>query len=285
MSLSKLVPAHFFSGIALGYAVLLAIATADAPTPRSEVLTSKSFRLSVRQIASVRCLETKSHYTIITLNVSWNPALQPLLLQAHPQDVIVQDGKGAKLNVPEQGSSMAPVDGRSNLLVEMRLPGLDRSVRKLSLVKGTLSAIGPKKMQEFDFGLLSDLQGQRTPATLKQEQTTVQVGKITLDRARWTIQVTAQLPSGGPMFESFQSRWVNNEAYLVDKKGKRLPVNGGYNVVEAEGNRATFTYHFIDDRKRNLIRGDPAQWKLVYRCPAGFVEVKIPFEFKDLQLP
>jgi hypothetical protein len=32
-------------------------------------------------------------------------------------------------------------------------------------------------------------------------------------------------------------------------------------------------------------RGDSADWRLVYRAPAGIVEVPVPFEFKNVRLP
>ena len=44
-------------------------------------------------------------------------------------------------------------------------------------------------------------------------------------------------------------------------------------------------YYFIDEPKKNLKLPNPANAQLMYRCPARFLQVPIPFEFKDLPLP
>jgi hypothetical protein len=47
--------------------------------------------------------------------------------------------------------------------------------------------------------------------------------------------------------------------------------------------RAVINYNFRDTA--TVKRGKPSDWKLVCRAPAAFVELPIPFEFKDIPLP
>ena len=88
-------------------------------------------------------------------------------------------------------------------------------------------------MLTFNFGPVNRLQ--QGGRLLQNKQVSINVSKVVLNGRPWTVQVTLQMPPGGPQFESFQSWWVNNEIYLIDAAGKRFTNNGGY-VSDANSN-------------------------------------------------
>src|SRR6185312_12553143 len=74
------------------------------------------FRLSVKKVTAVRDLEISdndpSHSTYhATVEVAWDPELQPLFLETRPHAVRLGDEKKNVMTVPDEGSSLAPVDG------------------------------------------------------------------------------------------------------------------------------------------------------------------------------
>jgi hypothetical protein len=163
------------------------------------------------------------------------------------------------------------------------LPGLPRSADKIRLLKGEFSIRGSSRMLTFEFGTLDKLGAAKAPPPKTLDGVTVTVKPVKLKGRHWTVRVTTQLPPGGADFESHESWAVQNQAYLLNKDGRtRLP-SSGYAQLSSTSRKAVFDYHFEDTPRRK--RGEPSEWRLVYRAPAGIVEVPIPFEFKNVPLP
>src|SRR5579884_2369080 len=120
------------------------------------------FRMSVKKVTATRDLEirdddpNRSTYNL-TVEVAWDPELQPLFLETRPHKVRLVDDKNNMLAVPDDGSSLAPVDGRIALLLDLRLPAVPRGVAEIRMLEGELSMIGPSKMLTFHFDTLDKL--------------------------------------------------------------------------------------------------------------------------------
>jgi hypothetical protein len=250
------------------------------------------FRTSLKRVVAARDLERRdgapgSRAYTVTLEVAWEPRLQPFLLETRPQSLRLQDDKRHHIPVPEEGNSFAPVDGRISLAFDVTLPALPRSAATLGLLEGKLSAVGPSKMLTFTFETLDRLHKAAPDSPerrLTQEGVVCKVSKVVLAQDRWTVQVILDYPPGGRKLESYQSWVVNNEMTLVEKKGaaRRLP-SSSYVQESASSRRAVLSYNFVD--KGKLLRGRPEDWKVTYRTPAAVVEVPIRFSFKDVPLP
>jgi hypothetical protein len=249
------------------------------------------FRMSIKKVTATRDLEirdndpNRSTYNL-TVEVAWDPELQPLFLETRPHKVRLVDDKNNTLAVPDDGSSLAPVDGHIALLIDLRLPALPRSVGEIRTLEGELSMIGPSKMLTFHFDTLDKLAklGSQDPERrLTQEGVTCHISKLTLDRDRWTVRVALDYPPGMKQLDSNQSWVVNNEMILESADGKRRLTTGEYVLVSSTPRRAVLSYHFRD--KDEIKRGKPAEWKVSYRTPANLIEMPIKFAFKNVPLP
>jgi hypothetical protein len=158
---------------------------------------------------------------------------------------------------------------------------VQRSVNTLALLKGKLALLGPSEWLTFTF---DDLK----VAEQTQKGVSVKLSKVNLTPDLWTMEMTLDYPATGPNFESFEAWLVYNEIYLVKKDAateQKVANNGGYETGNSAGTRASISYHWVDDPAKKFTRGKADDWKVVYKTPGQFVEVPVPFEFKDLPLP
>jgi hypothetical protein len=249
------------------------------------------FRLAIKRVTGTRDLEVRANdpahgaYTL-AIEVAWDPELQPLYLETRPHGVRLMDNKKNILAIPEDGSSLAPVDGRIALLLDLRIPPLPRSVATLRSLEGELSMIGPSKMLSFTFDTLdklAKLNADDPERRLTQEDVTCQIRKVTLDPRRWSIQVAIDYPPSMKQLDSNQSWVVNNEMVLESTDGKKRFASREYVLESSTPRRAVLSYHFRD--KESMPRGKPSEWKVNYRTPANLIEMPIKFSFKDIELP
>jgi hypothetical protein len=254
----------------------------DPPTSYSGL-----FRTALRRIASARELDTGVTTCTATLEVAWEPNLEPLLLETSPRGLIVRDDHGRALPARDEGSVMAPVDGRLALAFDVPLPCVPPASTRFDLIEGKLVAIAPSKMLGFSFGALdrlAELPADSPQRRQSQNGVTCRLSKIQLASGdRWTLQVTLDYPARGVHLESYQSRVVNNELLLESKDGSKQLKPNGYVVETVTDRRAVISYHFFETDK--IARGRPADWIVRYRTPAAFVEVPLTFSFKDVPLP
>jgi hypothetical protein len=248
------------------------------------------FRVRVLRTAASRDLDSDRGSCVVSLEVTWTPTLRPLFLETQPQQVRLRDDKGKDIPVGDEGSSLAPVDGKFSLPLELTLPGLPREQKTIAALDGKLLAITPSKMIRFafdsDLAALSEAVPDGAQRRAVQEEVVCRVNKVVLGREAWSVQIALDYPEGNRKLESFQagSLVANNELVLVNKDGKRTLAATNYVIDQVGSQRALVTYHFTD-RPGSVRRGQAADWKLSYTAPARIVEVPFRFSFKDLPLP
>jgi hypothetical protein len=260
----------------------IALVLAGPSRRRTPVSHDGFFRSTLRRVVVTHELETGTVSYTAALEVAWEPALQPLLLETHPREPRLQDDKGNPVPMTQEGSSLAPVDGQIALAFDVPLSPLARSCDKIGLFDGKLVAVAPSKMLDFTFDRLDRLDKDINLRSLAQEGVTCRISKLILAKDRWTVQVSLDYPPGGVTLESYQSWVVNNEMTLVSPdRAKRLDP-AGYVLESSTPRRAVLSYHFKDDGRS--VRGKPEDWKVVYRTPAALVELPFTFSFKDVPL-
>jgi hypothetical protein len=255
------------------------LALVDGPYREQNVSYSGIFRVTPKRISAVRDLDGDTHYYEVSLEVAWEPKFTPFFLEPRPDSFVIQDDKKNDILPAPQGTGRVPVEGRL-ASIDLRLPAISRSAKSLALLKGKLALLGPNDWLQFTFDDLKVAQQSR-------EGVSVKLSKANLTQDLWTLEMTLDYPSAGPNFESFESWLIYNEIYLVkkDDPDQRVANNGGYETGNSAGTRASISYHWVDDPGKKFSRGKPDDWKVVYRTPGRFVEVPVPFEFKDLPLP
>ncbi len=242
------------------------------------------FRASVKRITAAHDFDTGDSADTAAIEIAWEAHLLPLYLETQPHNFKIVDEAGKGLPATAVGSNLAPVDGRTSFLLELPLPALDRSAKKIGQLQGTLKVIAPSRMLQLKFDPLDQLDVKvkaGTPATVTQDGMKCTIAKVVLNNDRWSVTVKLNYPPGGPELESYQSWVVNNEMTLesTDGKGKLLTSNS-YSLDAANARNATVTYHFTAKN-----RGKPDEWNLLYRTPASIVELPFTFSFKDIRLP
>ena len=219
--------------------------------------------------------------------MAWEPRFRPFRLDYNPAEVTVEDNKGRKIDLGMGEKQPLGVTSPSFVRFDVALGNLERSVPKLGRLKGNLKFVGPTRMDSFVFGkTLAEMQKDPKAREMTQDGVTVKVSNLELAKDHWTLVMGLEYPADGPQFESFESWLIFNQLSLKSKEGDATyPNNGGYVIDGTEGNRATIEYHFIDSSKDKLTRGNPEDWKPVYKTPGLIVEVPASFEFKDVPLP
>jgi hypothetical protein len=249
------------------------------------------FRLCVKKVTTSRDLEVGDDApghgaTHLALEIAWDPELQPLYLETRPHIEPIAVSEDVVLVVPDEGSSLAPVDGRIALGLDLHLPALPRSLGKISSLKGHLSMIGPSKMLTFHFDKLDKIAAANAndpERNLTQENVTCRILDVKLRDDHWTVRVALDYPPGMKQLDSNQSWVVNNEMALESLDGKKRFAHTDYVLESATSRRAVLSYHFRD--KGGLVRGKSRDWKMSYRTPANLIEAPIKFVFKDIPLP
>jgi hypothetical protein len=257
------------------------------------------FRTTIREINIRRLLETDTSVYTAVIEVAWEPRFRPFRLDFNPAELTVEDEKKVKVELPESDKEPKGVTSKAFVLFQIPLGSVQRSSQKLGLLKGNLKFVGPTRMESFAFDkTLAELEKAKDPKSreMSREGVTVKINSLELPRDHWTLVMSVEYPADGPQFESFESWLIFNELQLKNKEGDKTlrsgggesrsaPGDGGYVIQGAAGNRGTVEYHFIDSPKDKLVRGDPNDWKPVYKVPGLIVEVPASFEFKDVPLP
>ena len=261
----------------------VALAKRPAGWKPPRISHSGLFRTSLSALSAKLDLETDARTYTASVEVAWEPHLLPLLLETRPQSLVVRDDAGRLLPVGPAGSSLAPVDGRISLPLDVTLPPAPRSVRTLSVLEGQLYAVAPTKMLTFTFDSLDQLA--RAPAddprlSRTQEEVVCTVSRVVTAEDHWSVEVTLDYPEGNVKLDSFQS-WVVNNEMVLEHGADRLP-SSSYLLEESTPRHAVLTYNFSDPEKMKRGLRD---WKLVYRTPALVVKVPFTFSFKDVPLP
>lgn len=88
------------------------------------------------------------------------------------------------------------------------------------------------------------------------------------------VQVLVAYDSGGPAFESHRSWALHNEAYLEDKTGVRVALNGGYEMTLQADGAIGMEYRFVE------LPDPPPDYAFVYVAPTLIVDAPIEFALK-----
>jgi hypothetical protein len=248
------------------------------------------FRLSVKKVTTSRDLEIsdkKGHggSTNLVVEIAWDPELLPLYLETRPHALRLMDDSNNVLTVPDEGSSLAPVDGRIALAIDLHLPALPRRAMAIRSLEGGLSAICPSKMLTFTFEALDRLAKSKEndpERQFTQEGVTCRILDVKLLAERWTVRVALAYPRGMKQLDTNQSWVVNNEMALESLDGKKYLPSTNYVLESATEHGAILSYHFRD--REGSLRGKPGDWHVRYRTPAKLIETSIKFVFKDIPL-
>jgi hypothetical protein len=249
------------------------------------------FRLCVKKVTTSRDLEIsdkKGHggATNLLVEIAWDPELLPLYLETRPHGLRLVDDSKNVLTVPDEGSSLTPVDGRIAVDIDLHLPALPRRTTAIRSLEGELSMIGPSKMLTFTFDALDRLAKAKEndpERQLMQEGVTCRILDVKLLAKRWTVRLALDYPRGMKQLDTNQSWVVNNEMTLESPDGKKHLASTNYHLESAMEHGAILSYHFRE--RDGLLLGKAGAWRIRYRTPANLIETPIKFAFRNIPLP
>jgi hypothetical protein len=258
------------------------IALVDGTYRPCPVSHSGLFRTAAKRITVSQDLESGARFCTLTLEVAWEPRLQPFRIENGATKVFLTTAGNKKVEIDQDGTGHTDAHGGLAMELILRFPAPARSVAKLDRMIGSLNVVTPCRMLTFSFDALSKLSGAGEEKKSVQEGVVARITRLNPDDDPWDVEIALDNPGGGAKFESYQSWLVNNEVFLENKKTKERVSSRGMRVLRGTHPHARVLYYFGNSRNR---LGKPASWKLVCRVPGRIVTLPVRFELKNLRLP
>ena len=155
----------------------------------------------------------------VSLEVAWEPRLQPIAVKQRMADLKVLDSSGGSLAAedPQAEKEAFPRLGSSAVEMDIALAMPARPLKEIASLKGSLRAMMLGKVETFKFdNLLKGKQEKRIAAA------TVTLDEVRKNGDTWEVFVRLRFDDAGDALESHRNWALQNEAYLEDAKGKPI---------------------------------------------------------------
>lgn len=236
------------------------------------------FRIEPIRVQATRDLRNPASRTLrLTLDISWEPRVRPIVLEQPLAEVSAVDEEGNAIEVDgSEGNPEVSVEG-SNAAVEMeyllKLP--PRSVSQVKSLKGKLTAVVLGRIEAFEFDNLD-----KTKAAEQQRGgVTVTVDSCRKNDEIYDVQMRVRFDKAANALESHRGWIYNNECYLASADGTRIE-NAGLEATLVDTNEVGLSYKFdLGDAK------SAAGLKFVYKTPAAILKIPVEFELPEFDLP
>jgi hypothetical protein len=241
-------------------------------------------RIEAVRVIAQRGLRTSTPSSLrVSLEVAWEPRLQPIAIKQKMADVKVVDSTGAALPVdnPEsEPEAPLPRSGSSALEAVVSLGMPAAGAKEITSLKGTLRVMMLGKVDAFSFGNL--LKGKQQA---KIAAATVAITDFRKNGDAWEVGVQLQYEDAGDALESHRNWALQNKAYLKGPDGKSIEPDGmettsrttnKNGVVDALG----VAYVFSLDKDQS-----PEKMTFVYETPGLIATKDFVYELKGIKLP
>ncbi len=254
------------------------VARGPGQAPRSHASYSGPFRFEPVRIFASRELRGSAGGSLgLALEVTWEPRLRPIGLKQRMADITARDDAGQPLGVDDRKVEVESLVQSDATAVELDLPLAlpSRRVNEIASFRGTLQAMLPGKIETFRFAdLLTAKNVEKRIAGV-----TVTLEQVQKNNDLWEVQMRVRFDDAGNSLESFLSWILQNDAFLEDADGKRVPVPyGGPETTRQSKNEIGLAYLFP-------LKQPPRNWKFVYKTPGVIVTASLPYELKGIKLP
>jgi hypothetical protein len=257
---------------------------AVALVARSETETDRSsraayagvFRVEGVSIQAVRDLRNAANRTLqLTIQVTWEPRISPIVLQVPLGDIRAVDGTGQAIGVDARLSRLeVPVEQaipEVEITIPLELP--DRSVREIAALTGSLSALVPGRIEAFAF---DDLE-QAKSVEQQRAGVTVILDQVRKNAAVHEARVRVRFADAENALESHRGWVYKNEAYLTNAAGEREEPIGMQTFRQTPDEVGVA---FLFDGQLDL-----SDFQFVYETPATLVKMPVQYELQGIPLP
>ncbi|MFM9118143.1 MAG: hypothetical protein ACKOU6_18500 [Planctomycetota bacterium] len=237
---------------------------------------SGMFRFEPTTIEAVRDLRNpQSDALRLTIDVSWEPRLNPIVMTQELDSISVVDEQGRALSIDGQGGAIElEGDGETpgaEVVIPLRLPG--RSVEKIGSLKGRFDVLAAGKYESFEF---TDLEKAKN-LEVKKAAVTVYLDQVRRNQDAQEIRMRVKFDSASNALESHRGWIYGNPAYLIDPQGQIVDPSGSEATLQ-ENDQVGISYLFALEEG---LKG----YKFVYRTPVSLIKIPVEYELKGIELP
>jgi hypothetical protein len=234
------------------------------------------FRIEGVSIQATRDLRNTANRTLrLTIQVTWEPRVSPIVLQVPLADVRAVDGTGDPIRVDARLSRLEVPVEEAIPEVEITIPlePSDRGVREIATLSGRLSALVPGRRESFVFDELE----QARSVEKQRADVTVILDQVRKNVAVHEARVRVRFADAENALESHRGWIYRNDAYLVTSDGQRQD-RIGMQTFRQTPNEVGIAFLF--DGQLDL--GD---CQFVYETPATLVRMPVQYQLQGIPLP
>ncbi len=237
-------------------------------------------RLEVTRISAEKVPAIENSGSLrVTLEIAWEPRLQPITFQHSLASLEAIDDQGNEIEPAGREGALETATQKSTA-VEMELPLIapPRTAKSIASLKGSLTALVPGKIETFEFDdLAAATNPEAKPIEKKHAAATVTLDGVRKNNDVWEVRLRIRFDAAANALESHRTWIFDNEAYLVGADQKRIE-HGGYETTLHNENEVGVAYLF--DSPANL-----EGYTFVYKTPSSLQVIPVEYELKDLPLP
>ena len=242
---------------------------------------------SVFRIAPVRVTKSRTFAnptvdaTQLFLHVSWEPRIQPVLMQLALKDVKAVDSTGRDIS-PENKDAVRTInlEGESRF-AELSLPLLPTSQEAKSIrsITGHFDTMLPARSESFRFSVVS-ASNDELPLVYSKAGVDVILQALKTVDSRLVCDLKVHYKNAGRAFESHRGWVFKNPCVLVNAKGDSIKPSSRETIGQGQ-NFVSFRFEFDTamDLKRDL------GYSIKYFTPTLLVERRVPFTLSGIPLP
>ncbi len=212
----------------------------------------------------------------VTVEITCEPRLRPIMLQAGPGGFQATSGAGQALTVTTGGRKTLRMVGEPAVELPLRVTPLPpRNEPALKELTGEFIVVVPPETAALEFANLR--KGEQLKGV---KGITGTLDEVRLSDDRWAVTVRLDYPAGALDLESHQAWAVETDASLKPKGvGEAVPLAGPAEVSVVDGGPIRVTYRFRG------VKGRPEDFRLHAAVPAPPVRYPVRFRFTDVPLP
>lgn len=258
-------------------ALAMVARAAESELPRfGRAAYAGRFRLEGTSIVASRDLRNPSNHSLrLTLEVTWEPSLNPIVLIQPLDQLVALDEDGRPLVIEgTDGALEIAVEGKATATefdINLQLP--PRDAQKIASLQGKMTAIVPGRVETFEFENITAAKN----VVQRRGGVAVVVEQTRKNDELWEVRMRVEFDKAANALESHRPWVFDNPAMLVAPDGTEYSYDG-LEETRRESNIAGVSYKFVLDE-------EPKGYKFVYQTPAAIMKLPVEFELKNIELP
>ncbi len=210
----------------------------------------------------------------ISLEVAWEPRLQPIALKQRMADLKILDSSGGSVAIDDPGAEKEAFPRLGSSAVDMditlAMPAPPR--KELASLSGILRAMLLGKIETFGFAdLLKGKQEKRIAAA------TVTLDEVRKNGDSWEVFVKLRFDDAGDALESHRNWVLQNEAYLEDAAGKAIQPDSMETTLRTKNEIGVGYVFAMPDLPKNV--------RFVYKTPGMVVTKDFSYTVRGVKMP